>query len=175
MADLTSEQKELIVVRLACYADATEIQAEFKERFDFKPSLSQISYYNPLGAQGSRELKQEWKDLFWTARKAHDETVLKQMPFTNQDYRMHLIQRVVSDPVMGRSKTGAKFYEMGCKDLGGLYTNTRKVETPSAAQTGPTLNLTLLSSAELTELQTLVDKATVAAGDSGGAEPPLSG
>ena len=76
MADLTSEQQELIVVRLACYAFPTEIQAEFNAKFDFKPSLSQIAYYDPMGAQGSRELKQQWKDLFWKTRKAHDREAL---------------------------------------------------------------------------------------------------
>ena len=121
MPDLSSEQKTLIVVRLACYASAPEIIAELKERFDgltVKPQ--QIGYYDPLTAQGSAELDKQWKDLFWKTRNAYDKS-LARVPIANQNYRLMLLNRIASDPVTGKGKLGLKALEQAAKEVGGLY------------------------------------------------------
>ncbi len=49
MADLTSEQQELIMVRLACYADSKEIIRNSKRRMDVKLNfIRKSAYYDPL-------------------------------------------------------------------------------------------------------------------------------
>lgn len=128
MASLANKHKSFIVIRLACYDSSTEIQEEFMNSFGFTPSLTQISYYNPKNAQGSKQLAQKWKDLFDETRLKFKEEI-QDIPIANQAYRLKKLQRnMESLERMRNYKAANETIEQAAKEMGGAFTNEKKLD-----------------------------------------------
>src|SRR3569833_268377 len=124
MAKLDRQHKVFIVERLACFYTPTEIQTELQEVHDVKVSLSQVAFYDPDGAQGSRELSQELRDIHKRVRDAFLEHT-ERIPIANKAYRLQELQKLYRKAK--NPKSAAAFLEQAAKESGGQYTNKSEV------------------------------------------------
>ena len=127
MATLKAKHKTFIVVRLACFKKPTEIQEDFEERYNFKPSLSQISYYNPGNVESSKKLGKKWKKLFKDVRERYSNEI-SEVPIANQRYRLEKLQRGMEKlQGMKNYKGAAELIEQAAKEVGGAFTNRKEL------------------------------------------------
>lgn len=128
MATLSNKHKAFIVRELAHFEKPTDIQEEFNERFNVEVSLSQISYYNPNNAQGSRQLAQDWKELFNESRRKFIEGINEE-PIAHKRYRLKKLQKAAEKfENMKNYKGVAEILEQAAKEVGGAYTNKKEID-----------------------------------------------
>ncbi len=129
VADLTTKQKEFIVVRLACAMSGTEVREEFAAEFPgVAVTTQQISYYNPHTANGQR-LDPRWKALFEETRKRYLEG-LATSAIGSRLFRLHLLEQIAIDPETGKSRLGLAAIQAAAKEVGGLYERVKE-EAPA--------------------------------------------
>lgn len=96
MARLNTQQKRLIVQRLATFYKPAEIQAELQEVFAVQVPLSTIMRYDPTTAQGGQELAQQWRHLFTETRARFVEDT-SSIACAHRSYRLRRIQQLLDD------------------------------------------------------------------------------
>lgn len=130
MAILSETQKLLVIQRLACFYNVAEIVRELKESHGVDASLSQISFYDPNTVNGSRELSQQWKDIYAETRAKFLSDVTA-IPIANQAYRLRRLQQIIDSPmVLKNPKMVADVLKQAAEEMGGAYTNKRELSGP---------------------------------------------
>lgn len=123
MATLKNKHKTFIVIRLACFESPEEVQDAFGRRYGFKPSPSQISYYNPSNIESSKKLGEQWKKLFKETRERYGREI-SEVPISNQRYRLEKLQNnLLRLEKMKNYKAANETIEQAAKEVGGAFTN----------------------------------------------------
>lgn len=128
---LSQKHKVFVVERLACYDAPSEVREAFRDRFGETISLSQIVYYDPTSSQGSRELAQEWKDLFQKTRRRFVEDT-SGIAIAQKAYRLQRLGRIADKAgKMGNMVLEMDALEQAAKEAGDAYTNRREMDLTS--------------------------------------------
>lgn len=159
-ARLTEDQKTFIVTKLAQYCPSSMIVRQFHEAWPDTAISPQLVYqHRPEGAQG-KDLAKKWIVLHEIVRKAFMEDVSR-IPIADKVVRMGQYQELYDGLfAMGDLAEAAKVLEKAAKEMGGLFTNERKVEhdgtiTHEAAPTMDDLRMMLAD-----RLRPAIDAAT---------------
>lgn len=127
MAALPVNVKRYIVECLACFQTPSEVVKSVKDEFDIDVTRMQVSKYNPEKAMG-KNLSAELRALFDETREKFKKD-RDAIPIANQNYRLQSLntmhQKAVTNGNMGLA---AQLLEQSAKEVGGAYTNTRKLE-----------------------------------------------
>jgi hypothetical protein len=122
---LPEEGRRYVVVRLAEYAAHAEVIAEVKERYGVELTFQAVGYYDP---QANRELPPKWRTLY-DARRAEFLANLSEIGIANQAFRLSelldLYRRAKSRKA---DALAAQILRQAAEEVGGLYTNQRKIE-----------------------------------------------
>lgn len=127
MAALDVKVKRYIVMALACFDTPSQAAAAVKEEFGVDVSRQQVSGYDPTKVQG-RDLSKELRTLFDETRAKFIADV-EAIPIARQAYRMRSLQRLHQRAeITGNADLAARLLEQAAKEVGGAYTNTRKLQ-----------------------------------------------
>lgn len=126
MAKLDDRVKQFIVQALACYDTPTQVAAAVKEEFGLTITRMHVQTYQP-GTAAGRDLSKRWRDLFDATRKAFLEDAAS-VPIAQQSYRLRRLQQL-HDLAAARNNAqlAAALLEQAAKEVGGAFTNTRKL------------------------------------------------
>ncbi len=128
MARLAPDTKVVIIQCLARFMTVTETQEHLSTVLGIDCTASHLSYYQPTGSQ-SAKLDQRWKDLFRTERQRYI-AELSDSPMSHQRYRLDSILRLARKAeAKGEYDVALKAYEQASKEVGGIFTNLRKIES----------------------------------------------
>lgn len=131
MAALTETQKRFVVERLACFETPAQIKKAIQETFGVDVSASQVCFYDPNSAQGSKELSKELKALFFQTRERFitDEAAVA---VSHRTYRLRRLQKLLDDEKIAKNPAMVMdLLEQAAKEVGGMYTNKREISGPS--------------------------------------------
>ena len=127
MARLAPDTKVVIIQCLARFMTVTETQEHLSTVLGIDCTASHLSYYQPTGSQ-SAKLDQRWHDLFRIERRRFI-AELSDAPMSHQRYRLDSILRLARKAeTKGEYDTALKAYEQASKEVGGIFTNLRKIE-----------------------------------------------
>ena len=127
MARLAPDTKVVIIQCLARFMTVTETQEHLSTVLGIDCTASHLSYYQPTGSQ-SAKLDQRWHDLFRIERQRYI-SELSDTPMSHQRYRLDSLLRIARKAEAdGAYDTALRAYEQASKDLGGIFTNLRKIE-----------------------------------------------
>jgi hypothetical protein len=127
MPTLDVKVKRFIVQALACFDTPTQVAAAVKEEFGLALIRQQIAAYDPQRAQG-KNLSKDLRALFETTRKTFVDDV-EAIPIARQAYRLRVLNRMTQQAeASGNRPLVAQLMEQAAKEVGGAYTNTRKLE-----------------------------------------------
>lgn len=130
MAKLDDTIKARIVQALACYDTPAQIAAAVKDEFGVVVSRPQVQCYDPEKAAG-RALSKRWSDLFYATREAflHDAAAI---PIGHRGFRLRGLQRMYEQATeRGNAALAAALLEQAAKEVGGIFTNRRKLSGPT--------------------------------------------
>lgn len=126
MARLTPEIKTYIVQRLACFDTPTTVADGVKEEFGYTMTRQRVQQYDPTKAAG--------KDLSKKLRQIFDETREKFLTDTSgiavshKSVRLQRLERMAEKAeTMRNYALAAQLLEQVAKEMGGHYTNLRRV------------------------------------------------
>ncbi|MCA1616433.1 MAG: DUF2280 domain-containing protein [Acidobacteria bacterium] len=135
MADLSDEVKEYIVQELALYKRPAQVTAGVKAFFDLTVDRRHVQHYDPTKGVAGKRLGPRWVNLFHETRSRFDAETAA-IPIAKQSYRLAMLQRM-AERAEGKQQfeTAARLLEQVARELGGMYTNTRKlkIDDPRAA------------------------------------------
>lgn len=119
--------KRYIVRALACYDTPSQVAAAVKEEFGLTLPRQHVAVYDPTKQQG-RQLSKELVALFEQERQRFLAEV-DAIPIANQSYRLRALNRLFrAAEEKGNAVLAATLLEQGAKEVGGAFTNTRKLE-----------------------------------------------
>lgn len=121
---LVDEVKTFIVQQLACFDSPAAVAEAVKKEFGLSVSRQAIEAYNPTRRAGER-LAEKWRTLFDASRKRFvDDTA--GIGIAHKAVRLQRLDRMqLKAEAQGNLKLAAELGEMGAKEQGGAYTNTR--------------------------------------------------
>jgi len=124
---LTSEQQLFIVTRLATFESPAEVRDACKSEYGLEITLQSLASYDPTTVTGARDLSRKLKAVFDETRAKFLQDV-EAIPIANSAYRLRQLN------AMSRAAMEKKNYplvatllEQAAKEVGGMYTNVRKV------------------------------------------------
>lgn len=166
MAKLDNKVKRYIVRALACYDTPSVVVAAVKDEFGLELIRQQVAAYDPTKAQG-RELSKDLRTLFDTTR-AQFLIEVDKIPLANQAYRLRALGRLFVQAESSKNVVmAAQLLEQAAKEVGGAYTNARRIQATGAGEGPIEHKHTYEHSDEFL--------AHIAAGGSPGAAPTPSG
>jgi hypothetical protein len=125
MAELTDEQKHFIVQAHAQFKRSPEIIADMRDEFEVVVSKQQVAQYNPQ--RKSFDAGDRWRQVFDAYRKAYMEEITSH-DIASPAYRIGMLDRMAKKAErMGNIKLAADLAEQAAKEVGGAFTNERKV------------------------------------------------
>ncbi len=124
MATLTVTIKRYIVRALACFETPSDVAKTVKEEFGLEITRMQVHKYDPTKVMG-QGLAKELKALFFSTRKDFEENV-EAIPIAKQSVRLQAMNKIYQanpkNPMLQ-----LQVMEQAAKELGGAFTNTRKL------------------------------------------------
>lgn len=127
MATLSVPQKRFIVECIACFQTPTEAAQSFKEEYGIEIGRQQVQKHDPTKAAGCN-LSKELVAFFHECREKY-RTSVENIPIANQAYRLSSLNKLHEIAKQkGNAMLAAQLLEQGAKEIGGAYTNTRKLE-----------------------------------------------
>jgi hypothetical protein len=127
MAALSVNVKRYIVQALACFDTPNQVSKAVKDEFGLDVPRSQIQRYDPTKSHG-QDLSGPLRTLFEETR-AKFRSDVEAIPIANQTYRLNSLNRML---LIAESKSdaalAASLMEQAAKEVGGAYTNTRRLE-----------------------------------------------
>lgn len=123
---LSDEQRVFVVTSLAMYDRPTMIRDVLKDEHGVTVSVQAIEGYNPE-RKASKSLAKQWVDLFWVTRKAFLEDT-SSIPIAQRAVRLRALDRMAAKTEkQGNVALSAQLHEQAAKEVGDVYTNTRKL------------------------------------------------
>lgn len=148
MAKLTKDQKEFIVRELACWRSPSEVAEGVVERWpelDGKIDRRQVFEYNPDRSAGKR-----LEALFDATREAFISEIGR-LGIAHQSWRLReILETVGRAKRMGNEKLKLEALEQAAKELGGAFTNSKRLQHSGSIAT-PTLEVVVKRSDEAGE------------------------
>ena len=127
MAKLTDPMKLFITQALACFDTPTQVSEAVKEEFGVVVGRPQIQAYDPTKAAG-RDISKKLRAIFNETREKFLDGAAK-VPIGNQIYRLRALQKLHERAMTrGNIALAAQLLEQAAKEVGGAYTNTRKLQ-----------------------------------------------
>jgi hypothetical protein len=127
MATLTVPQKRFIVECLACFQSPTHAAKSFKEEYGIEITRMLVQKHDPTKVSGIA-LSKQLRELFYETREKYRANV-DDIPIANQAYRLTSLNKLHELAVSkNNAMLAAQLLEQGAKEIGGAYTNTRKLE-----------------------------------------------
>lgn len=128
MAELSEDIQTFIVQSLACYQRPAQVIDAVKAEFNLDVTRQQVQFYNPERGGGGKRLSDRWRNLFHETRRQFDRNVAA-LPVNKLSYRLTRLQRMSEKAEdNGDFTLAADLLKQAAQDLGGLFTNQRKVE-----------------------------------------------
>jgi len=132
---MPEEVRAEIVRRLACYETPAAVLRWLKEETNEDVTIQAIVCYDPTRYAG-RELSEKWRVLFEASRKAYL-TSVETVPLANQGYRLAQMQTMFDEAIKAKNRGQAlQIMEQAAKEMGGVYSNVRTLNTPDMAGGG---------------------------------------
>ncbi len=126
MAKLHARTKRFIVIALACYDSPTQVANSVKDEFGLDVQRQSVNRYNPETVQGN-ELSKPLRELFYATREKFLAEVDK-IPIANQAFRLRALNHLYTKAEKtSNSALAAQLLEQGAKEVGGAYTNMRRL------------------------------------------------
>lgn len=120
---LTTEQKMLVIQRLACWRTPTEVATELKATFGIDVPLTTIVYYDPDTA--GTDLSKEFRELFKQLRSAYVQDTTN-IAISHRRKRIEeLYDLYATDKKRGATALAANHLAQIAKEMGDVYTNRR--------------------------------------------------
>lgn len=127
MATLSVNVKRFIVQALARFESPTHVQKAVKEEFGLDITRQHVARYDPTKVAG-HDLSKDLSALFHETRKHYREHV-EEIPIANQAFRLASLNRLHTNAAeKNNGPLAAQLLEQAAKEIGGAYTNTRKLE-----------------------------------------------
>lgn len=130
MAVLKKGVKTFIVRSLAMFNTPAETADAVQQEFGIQVTRQQCEAYDPTKRTGQR-LSQDLRDEFWATRNEFLENPENHVPIANLTVRLQHLQRLIDrhskNPVLLMDAL-----EQAAKDVGGLYTNQRSIDSTSS-------------------------------------------
>lgn len=125
MADLTQEMKEAIVKAHASFVTPPDIRTMMRDDFGVDVDLRQIHGYNPT--KGCFDAGQTWREFFDAHRKTYMNEIASH-DIASPAYRIGMLDRMAKKAEKaGNMKLAAELAEQAAKEVGGAFTNERKL------------------------------------------------
>jgi hypothetical protein len=126
---LTDEQKGFVVQALACFDTPKTVADALRKEFNVTLTPQSIEAYDPTKRAG-RAVSQKWRELFAATRKAFLEDTAA-IAISHRPVRLRALQRLASTAEDQRNiALAAQLLEQAAKEMGGAYTNLRKIGDP---------------------------------------------
>lgn len=123
---LDEEAQNFVVTSLAMFDPPSAVREALKAEYGVAMSVQAIEYYDPTKRAG-RKLLKRWADLFTATREAF----LKEsaaVPIANRSVRLRALDRMAKQAEsMKNYSLAASLHEQAAKEVGDVYTNTRKL------------------------------------------------
>ena len=143
MSNLNTDQKRLIVRRLAVMDRPREVKDVVEERYDVEVSYSQLTHYNPTLSSG-QELSEELTELFWETRRqfleeqqdiaiAHKAKRLRELEKMHENLKKKVRkydEEEADDAVVGLLSEIRDVLEQAAKEAGDKYSNRKEISGP---------------------------------------------
>lgn len=127
MPKLDDKVKRFIVRALAHYDTPTEVARQVKEEFGLDIGRQQVQSYDPTKALG-KSLAADLRKLFEETRASFVDEVEK-VPIAQRAFRLRKLQTMLERAeARNNHALVATLLEQAAKEVGGLYTNARRVE-----------------------------------------------
>jgi len=124
---LSDDVKTFIVQQLACFDTPSVVAEAVKTEFEITVSRQAVHAYDPTKKAGVG-LSDKWRTLFGETReKFLAEAAL--IGIANKNVRLRMLDRMArSAETRGNIAMAAAMCEQAAKEMGGAYTNQRKLE-----------------------------------------------
>ncbi len=137
MARLSDQIRRFIVMELAVFRSPSEVAKLVEKEFGISISRQQVHEYNPLGSKG-HDVAKKWTVLFEATRERFLDEVAD-IPIVHRAYRLRRLDDMfLKAKSMGNLRLAAALLEQAAKEVGGCYTNSRKltgrIDLPSREQ-----------------------------------------
>lgn len=130
MATLKKEVKVFVVRSLAVFNTPQETADLVNQEFGTVVDRQQVAKYDPTKRTG-QNLSQDLREEFWATRNEFLENPKNHVPIANLTVRLQHLQRLIDrhskNPVLLMDAL-----EQAAKDVGGLYTNQRSIDSTSS-------------------------------------------
>ncbi len=128
MAILPTHVKCFIVQELACFRAPSEVAHDVTTAFGLQIDRRQVWKYTP--ARNPR-LAPRWRAIFAATRSKYLRDIAVQ-PMAHLSFRLDALLRLARKAEgHGLDRDAALIFEQAAKEVGGLYTNLRKIEDVS--------------------------------------------
>jgi len=125
-AKLTEPMQRFCVVSQAMFDPPTSVRDNLKAEFSVDMTPQAIEYYDPTKHAG-RNLGKKWVTLFHETRKAFLEESAG-IAIANRAVRLRALERMAKQAeTMKNYALAAQLHEQAAKEVGDVYTNTRKL------------------------------------------------
>jgi hypothetical protein len=126
MAALDVKVKRYIVQALACFDTPSQVVAAVKEEFGLDVSRQQVATYDPTKVNG-RLLSKDLRALF-TETRAKFRAEVEEIPIAQQSFRLRSLSRMHQRAeASGNAPLAAQLLEQAAKEIGGAYTDRRRI------------------------------------------------
>lgn len=154
MAALNENVKRYIVQSLACYDTPQQVAESVNEEFNIIVSRQQVSKYDPTKVSG-KDLSEKWKTFFEDTREKFRNEI-SSIPIASQAYRLKQLQNIAQDAIKRKNAMlVTSVLEQAAKEVGGMFTNNRKMEhtSPDGSMTPkPAIDASKLSTETLRDV-----------------------
>jgi len=148
MAALSVNVKRFIVHSLACFETPTEVCKLVKEEFGIDLIRQNVARYDPTKSQG-KDLSKQLTEYFHECRERF-RTDIDNIPIANQTFRLKSLAAMHAKACeKGNMPMASQLLEQAAKEVGGAYTNTRKVQGGEPGTPPVTIAAVVASAADL--------------------------
>jgi len=123
---LTEEAKVFVVQSLACFDPPSVVVKAIKDDFQVDITGQAIESYDPTKRAG-KGVAEKWRLLFWETREAFLKDTAK-IGIANRAVRLRALERMAARAEkQGNLALAKDLHEQAAKEVGDVYTNTRKL------------------------------------------------
>lgn len=127
MPALSEEVQTFIVQAHACFRKPALIVRDVKAEFGLPLSREQVLFYHPERGGKSKRIAEKWRHIFAETRAAFLKGKVR-VGIAHQSYRLSLLQRAADYyEEKGNYVLAAEMAERAAREVGGAYTNRRRV------------------------------------------------
>jgi hypothetical protein len=128
VAALSKVAQRFIVQQLACFESPAEVMEAVKAEFGVTITRQAVEHYDPTKGGEGKRLAKEHVELFHATR-ARFTSKIDALAISNKAYRLSQLEMMMRNAKRARNyPLAAQLLEQAAKEMGGLYTNRRKLD-----------------------------------------------